>query len=151
MYKRSMYILNKKNISNFNLIFIKIMYVYTIIGAVIMGIGIIFFNEQIAEVFGFNKQNPFFFGISGSLYLSLAVTSILGLINPVRYIPILIMQLVYKIIWFAFVFIPNGIANGFKMYAIYIAIAYSTYIIGDLIAIPFKYIFSNKTKTDNNS
>jgi hypothetical protein len=57
---------------------------------------------------------------------------------------LLLLQLIYKPIWLAFFAIPLFIKGQFPLYVVFISAVFVTYIIGDLIAIPFSYLFSKK-------
>jgi len=124
---------------------LKFMYIYTIVGAGGLGLGIIAVPGLMKSVFSLPNGDPITFGITGSVYLSFGLLSILGLRSPLKYAPILFLQLGYKVVWFAGVVLPLLLAGKFPMYALPIAIIYATYVIGDLIAIPFSYIFAKQS------
>ena len=121
---------------------IKGMYIYTIIGAGSFGLGMILAPEFIKAAFIWPVNEPIAFGIIGSVYLTFGLMSILGLRSPLKFLPVLLMQLCYKSIWFIGVVFPLLITEQLPSYAILNVITFATYIIGDLIAIPFSYIFS---------
>lgn len=121
---------------------LKGMYIYTIIGAGAFGLGIIVIPEIMLSIFGWPNQDPIVFGVTGSVYLSFALLSILGLRSPLKFAPILLLQLSYKVIWFIGVIFPLLIIGIFPTYAILFVLIFATYIIGDLIAIPFSYVFA---------
>jgi hypothetical protein len=121
---------------------LKIMYVYTIVGAGLLGLGILIAPEMIKSVFNWPFKEPISMGIVGSIYLAFGILSIFGLRSPLKFSPILLLQLSYKSIWFILVILPLLITRQFPGYAIFIALIFATYIIGDLIAIPFFYIFA---------
>jgi len=123
---------------------LKFMYIYNIVGSGGFGLGIVLVPETIKSLFGIPNGEPIALGITGSVTLSLGLLAILGLRAPLKYVPILLLQLCYKVVWFLGVALPLLITGRFPMYAIPIAIIYATYIIGDLIAIPFPYVFSNQ-------
>ena len=123
---------------------LKFMYIYTIVSAGGLGLGIIAAPSVMQSVFGWPDQDPVFFGVSGSVYLSFAVVSILGLRSPLKFSPILLLQLGYKVLWLIGFFIPVLIAGKVPAHAILLIVIFATYIIGDLIAIPFSYIFSKE-------
>ena len=125
---------------------IKGMYIYTILGAGGFGLGIIFVPDAIQSILGAPRQDPVVFGVTGSVYLSFALLSILGLRSPLKFVPVLLLQLTYKTIWFVGVIIPIFIAGKLPTYAILLAVIWATYIIGDLIAIPFSYVFGKEAK-----
>ena len=124
---------------------LKFMYIYTIVGGGGLGLGIIVIPSVMRDVFMWPDQDPIFFGITGSVNLSFALVSILGLKSPLKFSPVLLLQLGYKVLWFIGVLIPILIAAKFPTHAILIIVIFATYIIGDLIAIPFSYIFAKES------
>ncbi|MFC2163782.1 hypothetical protein ACFLT2_02150 [Acidobacteriota bacterium] len=124
---------------------LKFMYFYTIVGAGAFGLGMLVIPNQLRTIFGWPDQDPITFGICGSVYLAFALLSIHGLKSPLKFSPILLLQLVYKVIWFIGVIIPILIAGNFPSHAILLVIIFASYIIGDLIAIPFSYLFAKKS------
>ena len=124
---------------------IKGMYIYTIIGAGSFGLGMIFAPELIKTTFSWPVNEPIAFGIIGSVYLTFGFASILGLRSPLKFVPVLLMQLCYKSIWFIGVVLPLLITARFPSYAIPTVVIFATYIIGDLIAIPFPYVFAKES------
>lgn len=91
-------------------------------------------------------EEPTAFGIVGSVYVAFGLLSILGLRSPLKFVPVLLMQLCYKVVWFIGVLVPLLVTGHFPSYAISMVIIFVTYIIGDLIAIPFSYIFAKESK-----
>ena len=61
---------------------LKGMYIYTIVGAGGFGLGIIFAPNVMRTMFSMPSQDPIVLGITGSVYLSFALLSILGLRSP---------------------------------------------------------------------
>ena len=123
---------------------LKFMYIYTIVVAGLFGLGIIVAPDVMVSVFGWPNQDPIMFGVTGSVYLSFALLSVLGLRSPLRISPVLLLQLSYKVIWLIGVTVPLLIAAQFPMYAIQLVVTDVTFIIGDLIAIPWPYIFGKE-------
>ena len=121
---------------------LKFMYWYTIIGAGGFGIGIIFIPKVILTIFSWPPGDPIVFGVTGSVYLSFALLSILGLRSPLKFVPVLMLQLSYKVVWLIGVILPLLVSGKFPPYAILHVSIFTSYIIGDLIAIPFSYVFS---------
>jgi hypothetical protein len=56
-----------------------------------------------------------------------------------------LLQLTYKVVWFIGVIIPILIAGKFPAYATGYVVFFAIYIIGDLIAIPFSYVFAKQS------
>ena len=125
---------------------LKGMYIYTIVVAGLSGLGIIFITETIKSTFTLPFEEPVTFGILGSVYLAFGLLSILGLRSPLKFTPVLLLQLCYKSIWFIGVVLPLWVTAHFPSYAIPNVIIFATFIVGDLIAIPFSYVFTKEPK-----
>ena len=124
---------------------LKGMYIYTIVGAGGFGLGIIVIPNVMRSLFCWPGQDPIVFGVTGSVYFSFALLSILGLRSPLKFAPVLLLQLSYKSVWFISVVLPLLVAGKFPMYGTLHVIIFATYIIGDLIAIPFPYVFARQS------
>ena len=72
--------------------------------------------------------------------------SILGYLAPLRFIPVLLLQLVYKSIWFVAVLLPALFAGAVPVYGWILAGIFATYAIGDLVAIPFPNRFGREAR-----
>lgn len=123
---------------------LKGMYIYTIVVAGGFGLGIIFVPNLIQSIFRMPSQDPIVMGILGSVYLAFALLSLLGLQSPLKFVPILLLQLGYKVVWFIGIILPILVAGKFPAYAILYVVVFATFIIGDLIAIPFSYVFKKQ-------
>jgi hypothetical protein len=121
------------------------MYIYTIVGAGGFGLGIIVIPNVMKSVFRWPSQDPIVLGVTGSVYLAFAILSVLGLRSPLKFVPVLMLQLCYKVVWFIGVVLPLLVAGEFPMYAILHVVIFATYIIGGLIAIPFSYVFAKQS------
>ncbi|HEX8991959.1 MAG TPA: hypothetical protein VF784_09795 [Anaerolineales bacterium] len=123
---------------------LKFMYVYTIVVAGAVGLGIIVYPGIMTSVFGWPVEEPITLGIAGSVFMAFAILSIFGLRAPLKFAPILALQLCYKSIWFVGVVLPLWLTGQFRSNAVFSVVLYATFIVGDLIAIPFPYIFSRQ-------
>lgn len=128
---------------------LKFMYWYTIVGAGGFGIGIIFIPKVMQSIFSWPSGDPIVFGITGSVFLSFALLSILGLRSPLKLVPVLMLQLSYKVLWLIGVILPLLVSGNFPTYAILHVSIFTSYIIGDLIAIPFAYVFSKSESSSS--
>ncbi len=124
---------------------LKGMYIFTIIHAGGSGLGIILCPSAMQSFFGWPSQDPIVFGICGSVWVAFGLLSILGLRSPLKFSPILLLQLTYKVVWAIGVFSPLLIAGKFPAYAMGYVVFFAIYIIGDLIAIPFSYVFAKQS------
>jgi hypothetical protein len=121
---------------------LKAMYIYTLIVSGSVGLGMILVPGTMKSVFRFPAQDPVMLGLCGSLFLALGLVSILGLRSPLKFVPVLLMELVYKPIWLVAVALPLFLKGQFPFYVVFMSAVFITFIIGDLIAIPFSYLFS---------
>ncbi len=134
---------------NVRLGWLKFMYIYTIVGAGGFGLGILINPDLMRSIFGWpNSDQVIAFGVTGSVYFSFAILSILGLRSPLKFAPLLLLQLTYKAVWFVCVILPLLLTGKFPIYALLFTAIYVTYIIGDLIAIPFSYFFAEQPKVE---
>lgn len=125
---------------------LRVMYIYTIIGAGGFGLGMLVIPDIVQSAFGFPPQDPVVFGLVGSLYTTFGLLAIAGLKSPLRFVPVLLLQLCYKAIWVLAVALPLFLSGRFPLYVVLLLVIFATYIIGDLIAIPFSYTFSKPTE-----
>jgi hypothetical protein len=121
------------------------MYIVTIIHAGGSGLAVILIPNVIQSIFDSPKQDPIVFGICGSVWVAFGLLSILGLRSPLKFSPVLLLQLSYKVVWFIGVVLPLLTAGNFPAYAIGYVVFFAAYIIGDLIAIPFSYVFAKQS------
>jgi hypothetical protein len=126
---------------------LKLMYIYTIVGAGGFGLGVLVMPEAMTSIFGWPSQDPIVFGVTGSVYLAFALLSILGLRSPLKFSPVLLFQLTYKVVWFIAVVFPLLATGNFPSYAFVHVVIFASYIVGDLIAIPFWYVFGREIET----
>jgi hypothetical protein len=121
---------------------LKGMYIYTIIGAGGFGLGIILMPGKMRSLFSWPYGDPVALGVTGSVYMSFALLSILGLRSPLKFAPVLLLQLSYKVIWLGGVFLPLFFAGKFPAFGLLHVLIFLSYVIGDLIAIPFSHLVS---------
>jgi hypothetical protein len=124
---------------------LKGMYIYTIVAG-LFGLGMLLVPELIKSIYAWPVAEPIVFGIVGSVFLVEGILSIFGLRDPLKFSPVLLLQLCYKLVWFVGVVVPLVAVGKFPMYALGFVITFATFIIGDLIAIPFAYLFTKPTK-----
>lgn len=123
---------------------LKFMYAYTIVGAGGFGLAIIFARQTVESALGFPHEDPVVFGITGSVYVAFGILSVLGLRSPLKFAPVLLLQLCYKLVWLIGVILPLLAAGRLEMYGVILTAIFVTYIIGDLIAIPFRQVFAKE-------
>jgi hypothetical protein len=124
------------------------MYLYTILGAGGFGLGIVTMPELMKATLRWPADEPLALGVVGSVYVAFGVLSVLGLRDPLKFVPVLLLQLCYKSVWFIAVVLPLLIRGRFPDYGLFTAAVFATYIVGDLIAIPFPYLLARASGTD---
>jgi len=95
-------------------------------------------------MFGWPEQDPLLLGIAASVYVAFGILAIPGLGSPLKFVPVLLLQMCYKIIWFLAVFLPNLMAGRVAQYGWILAVIFATFVIGDLIAIPFATVLKRE-------
>jgi hypothetical protein len=123
---------------------LRLMYVWTILASGGFGLVSLLAPSLTESMFGFPVQDPFLRGVIGSLYVAFGILSILGLRSPLKFVPVLFLQLCYKVIWFIVVLVPRLLDGQVPMYAMALSLIFATYVIGDLIAIPFGRLFARE-------
>ena len=123
---------------------LKAMYAYTLFGAGGFGVMALFFPSAARTLFRLPEGDPAVLGLYGSFSLAAALLSILALRSPLKFVPLLLIQLVYKPVWLIVFAVPLFLKGQFPVYVVIVSAVFLTYIVGNLIAIPFPYLFSRK-------
>jgi hypothetical protein len=122
---------------------LRFMYLYTIFGAGGFGLALLVMPERMKVIFHWPGDEPIALSIVASVYLAFGILSVFGLRDPLKFVPVLLLQLCYKTVWFIGVVTPLLITERFPSYAVLTAFIFATYVVGDLIAIPFWYVFAS--------
>ena len=121
---------------------LRIMYLYTLVGAGGFGFGILFFPGPVQTLFRMPPQDPAIFKFVGSFLFASGLIAIPALLFPLKFVAILLLQLVYKPVWIALVALPLFLKGQFPLYVVAITVIFIAYIVGDFVAIPFRHLFS---------
>ena len=122
---------------------LRFMYLYTILGAGGFGLALLVIPEPMKAVFRWPGDEPIALSIVGSVFLAFGVLSVFGLRDPLKFVPVLFLQLCYKLVWFVGAVVPLLLSGRFPGYAALTAAIFASYVVGDLIAIPFWYVFKS--------
>lgn len=125
---------------------LKVMYSWTILIAGGFGLGLLLMPQQLQAMYGWPTQDPVLFGIVGCIYVAFGLLAILGFGSPLKFVPVLFLELCYKLIWYLVIFVPTLMAGRVQMYGWVFAGVFATFIVGNLIAIPFSYVFEKEVK-----
>lgn len=120
---------------------LRFMYIYTIIIAGGFGTAEIIAPAKVQSMLDMPVQDPMVFGLSASVFLALGLVAILGLRAPLKYCPVLLIELAYKLIWLCGVVVPLALQGQFPASSLVQVVIFVTFIVGDCIAIPFRYMF----------
>jgi hypothetical protein len=124
---------------------LKVMYIVTIVVAGGYGLGIIFVPDQMKSIFH-TSCDPMPYGIVGSVFLAFGLLAVLGLRAPLKFVPVLLLQLTYKLVWLIGVITPLIVTGTFSEKYTPTVVLFVLVVVGDLIAIPFRDIFAKQSK-----
>ena len=130
--------------TNIKMGWIKGMYIYTVLGAGGFGVMMIFAPKLVESLFGIPALDPMIYGVAASIWLAFGILSLLGLRSPLKFLPILLIQCIYKSIWVIGILLPLTFKGELPNYAPLMIIVMVSYIIGDLIAIPFSVVLKKE-------
>jgi hypothetical protein len=119
---------------------LKAMYLVNVLVAGPVGLLIVFAPGLAQEVFGTPAYDPALFGYSGSVPLGFGIAAAFGLRAPLRFSPVLLLQLVYKAAYLLCVVLPLALAGPLPEHLVVDSIIFIGFMVGDAIAIPFGYL-----------
>lgn len=131
-------------VSDFKMKGLKFQYWFTIFAAIPLGLMIIFFPEQTRKLWRWKEQDRMMYGITGSVYFAFGTLSIMGLRNPVKWSPILMLQFLYKVTWLSGVIARMSMKGELdRRSSELLILGYVAMVAGDLWAIPWGHLFGN--------
>jgi hypothetical protein len=86
------------------------------------------------------EESPGWRVLVGSLWSSILVLSVLGLSQPLRYSPVLLLQLIYKSVWLAVYVVPRLLRGDSAAVPWGIAGSFAVIIVGWPFIIPWAYL-----------
>jgi hypothetical protein len=121
---------------------LKFMYILTIVLAGGFGIAMLIAPTFVMALFMMPPQDLYLYGVAAAIWTSFGLLAVLGLVYDLnKYMPILLFQLFYKLIWIFAVFLPNVIVDGPRFDSIALLLFFILFIVGDLLTLPFKDFF----------
>jgi hypothetical protein len=127
---------------------LKAMYIYTIVTAGGFGLAMLAFPDMLETLMGFPAQPSATLKLYGSIVLGAGLVAVPALRFPLKFVALLLLQLVYKPIWIVLGALPFFVKGQFPLYIVMITAVFLVYIVGDLIAIPWAYLFARKGPVD---
>jgi hypothetical protein len=126
---------------NFRLGWMRFMYAFTLVAAGSTGLAILFVPEVLTNLLGWPFPEPLFPGAYAGCLVAFGILSAFGLRSPVKFAPVLFYQLCYKVTWVALVIVPLWMRGELPSYHWLVTFFMVGAIVGDLIAVPFTYLF----------
>ena len=123
---------------------LKIMYILTIVLAGGIGLMMLISPSFAMALFSQPAQDLYLYGVAAAIWTTFGLLAILGLRDPIKYMPILLFQFIYKLIWLFAVFIPNVVVDGVRVDTITVLLVFLLFIVGDFLTLPFKDFFEKK-------
>ena len=117
---------------------LRFVYWYTVVGAGAAGLWVLLSPRTFSTALGMPVQDPFILGVVGSAWLAFAGAAVPALRSPLRFAPMLLVQLGYKTVWFVGVLLAQALRGPLPFYAWLLAAVFASYIVLDLVAIPFR-------------
>ena len=101
-----------------------------------------FSREVVGIPFVLPVQDPIIYGALAGIWTAVGILCLFGQRAPLKWLPLFCLQLVYKSLWFAFVFFPLILRGEFPDYGWASAVGNLMWMLLDIKAIPWKYLFS---------
>ncbi len=125
---------------------LRAMYIYTIVTAGGIGLAMLASPGLLQSLLGFPAQPSATLNLYGSIVFGAGLAAIPALRFPLRFVPLLLLQVIYKPIWIVLGALPFFLKGQFPLYIVAITVVFLVYIVGDLIAIPWSYLFSKSER-----
>ncbi len=122
---------------------LRIMFTAAVLGAGVVGALTLFAPQSAGRYvfFGATDIDPYL-RILGALWLSLGLVAGLGLLRPLDFLPVLLIQLIYKSAWLATVAYP-AIFNGNRDTGLlFLSALFTVWVAALCIVMPFSRIFA---------
>ena len=131
------------SIPSWKLKMIKVMYWMNVVVAGFAGVLILFVPGKAKEIFEVaSDADPLLFGFQGAVPLAFCLVSIIALKYPLRFVPVLFLQLIYKGLYLILVHGVLLVQGNYPENGITELVIFVVFIIGNAVAIPFKQLFA---------
>jgi hypothetical protein len=120
---------------------LRAMFALSIILAGVLGFALLVAPGPVQSAFGMPTEEPYVAGVAYSAWFAFGLVSVLGLRSPAKFWPILLLQLTYKVTWFVAVVFPH-LSGGLPTFAETNSAIFAIFVIGDIIVIPWRRVFT---------
>ena len=123
---------------------LKYMFYFVMIVEIPLGLFMLILPDVFINLLGFPPQDFLMYGVAASIWLAFGLVSILGIREPMKYVPILLFQFTYKCIWFIGVVIPAVTIEQIPISGIFMIVTFAIFITCDIIVIPWDTIIKKE-------
>ena len=88
------------------------------------------------------EQDPIIFGALAGIWFTVGLLCVLGVRAPLKFLPLLGLQLIYKASWFLFVFFPLMARGEFPEWGWASVVGNAIWMALDIKSIPWRYLLS---------
>jgi hypothetical protein len=120
----------------------RFMYALTVIFAGVFGLAFLIAPGATESLWGIPTEEPMIAGIAYSMWFVMGVMSLAGLRSPLKFTPVLVAEMFYKTVWIIAIIIPRAVAGTLPLFALTLAVSYLIPIIGNTVAVPWRYVFA---------
>ncbi len=121
---------------------LRIMYAVNIFITLPLGLAALIAPDSMSSLMGLPANDPILAVGANAIAVAIGIIAIAGFRSPLKFSSILVFQIIEKLIWLFVFAVPNVIAGTLPTSAVGIIGIYVPLTIGNLIAVPWKYIFA---------
>ena len=121
---------------------LRIMYVINIFVNGVLGFALLVAPNQMFSLMGFPAEEPIWAGAGSSISFAGGILYAIGLRSPLKYAPLLLLQLLSWVAYYPAIIIPMLVNGTFPSYATFFAALGVVLLIGDLIVIPWRHLLT---------
>src|SRR5687767_13745961 len=110
------------------------------VGYAVMGVGLALVKWPL--VIGYDRTMPLYVGIVAVLLTAMSLLALLGLRYPVRLLPILLFESLWKLIWLSFVALPAFVAGDVDE-AMHEVIVNCLVVVIVFAVVPWRYVWQH--------
>ena len=123
---------------------IRVLYLYTALVAGSAGLLYILARDTFYNMYALPAEEPLFGGLAAAFCVAIALVCLIGLWSPLKFVPVLLLQLFEKLVWFVGIIFPLVLANNLPSSALPICVVFAIALVGDVILIPWSYLFAGE-------
>ena len=121
---------------------LRAMYVFNIFFNGVLGFALLVAPDQMFSLMGFPAEEPIWAGAFSSLSFAGGILYVVALRSPLKYAPLLLLQLLTWVVYYPAVIIPMLVMGTLPSYATFFAAIGLVPLIGDLIVIPWGHMLA---------